>query len=62
MARREFHNDCTAIAHALVDLVKDGILTREGKPRRYQYAQYAHKVKTLTRIKENNVWKYVIRK
>ena len=39
MARRGFHYDHTAVAHALVDLVKDGILTREGKPRRYQYAQ-----------------------
>jgi hypothetical protein len=39
MARRGFHYDRTAVAHALIDLVKDGILTRDGKPRRYQYAQ-----------------------
>ena len=39
MARSGFHYDRTAVAHALIDLVKDGILTREGKPRRYQYAQ-----------------------
>ncbi len=39
MARRGFHYDRTAVAHALVDLVKDGVLSREGKPRRYQYAQ-----------------------
>jgi len=39
MARRGYHYDRTAVAHALIDLVKDGILTREGKPRRYQYAQ-----------------------
>jgi hypothetical protein len=39
MARRGFHYDRTAVAHALIDLVKDEILTREGKPRRYQYAQ-----------------------
>jgi len=39
MARRGFHYDRTAVAHALIDLVKDGILTREGKSRRYQYAQ-----------------------
>lgn len=39
MARRGFHYDRTAVAHALIDLVKDGILTREGRPRRYQYAQ-----------------------
>jgi len=39
LARQGFHYDRTAVAHALIDLVKDGILTREGKPRRYQYAQ-----------------------
>lgn len=39
LARRGFHYDRTAVAHALIDLVKDGILTREGKPRRYQYSQ-----------------------
>jgi hypothetical protein len=39
LARRGFHYDRTAVAHALIDLVKDGMLTREGKPRRYQYAQ-----------------------
>ena len=39
MARRGFHYDRTAVAHALVDLVKEGLLTREGQPRRYRYAQ-----------------------
>lgn len=39
MAKRGFHYDRTAVAHALIDLVKEGILTREGKPRRYQYSQ-----------------------
>lgn len=39
MARRGFHYDRTAVAHALIDLVKDGILTREGRARRYQYTQ-----------------------
>jgi hypothetical protein len=39
MARRGFHYDRTAVAHALIDLVKDGVLNREGHPRRYQYAQ-----------------------
>jgi hypothetical protein len=39
MARRGFHYDRTAVAHALVDLVKDGLLTREGSPRRYRYSQ-----------------------
>jgi len=39
MARLGFHYDRTAVAHALVDLVKEGLLTREGQPRRYRYAQ-----------------------
>ena len=39
MARRGFHYDRTAVAHALVDLVKDSILTRNGRPRRYRYSQ-----------------------
>ena len=39
LAKSGFHYDRTAVAHALIDLVKDGILTREGRPRRYQYAQ-----------------------
>jgi hypothetical protein len=39
MARRGFHYDRTAVAHALIDLVKEGILTREGRPRRYRYTQ-----------------------
>ena len=39
MARRGYHYDRTAVAHALLDLVKDGILTRDGRPRRYRYAQ-----------------------
>lgn len=39
MARRGFHYDRTAVAHALIDLVKEGVLTRNGRPRRYRYAQ-----------------------
>jgi hypothetical protein len=39
MARQGFHYDRTAVAHSLIDLVKEGILTRDGKPRRYRYAQ-----------------------
>lgn len=39
MGRRGFHYDRTAVAHALVDLVREGLLTREGRPRRYRYLQ-----------------------
>jgi predicted transcriptional regulator len=39
MARKGYHYDRTAVAHALIDLVKENILTREGPPRRYRYTQ-----------------------
>ena len=39
LARRGYHYDRTAVAHALLDLVREGILHREGKPRRYRYIQ-----------------------
>jgi len=39
MTRIGYHYDRTAVAHVLLDLVRDGILTREGKPRRYVYIQ-----------------------
>jgi len=39
LGRRGFHYDRTAVAHALVDLVREGVLTRVGRPRRYRYLQ-----------------------
>ena len=39
MGRRGYHYDRTAVAHTLVDLVKDNVLNRRGKARRYQYVQ-----------------------
>jgi len=39
MTRIGYHYDRTAVAHVLLDLVRDGVLTREGKPRRYVYVQ-----------------------
>ena len=39
MSRRGYNFDRTAVAHALVDLVREGYLTRTGKPRRYNYLQ-----------------------
>lgn len=39
MGRRGFHYDRTAVAHALVDLVREGVLTRVGRARRYRYLQ-----------------------
>jgi len=39
MAKKGYHYDRTAVAHALIDLVKENVLTREGAPRRYQYMQ-----------------------
>jgi len=39
MARRGYHYDRTAVAHTLVDLVRDGLLTRQGGARQYTYVQ-----------------------
>lgn len=39
MTRIGYHYDRTAVAHVLLDLVRDGILTREGKAKRYMYTQ-----------------------
>jgi len=39
MTRIGYHYDRTAVSHVLLDLVRDGLLTREGKPRRYLYTQ-----------------------
>ncbi len=39
MMRIGYHYDRTAVAHVLLDLVRDGILTREGSPSRYSYTQ-----------------------
>jgi hypothetical protein len=39
MAQIGYHYDRTAVAHSLIDLVKEGILGRDGRPRRYRYAQ-----------------------
>jgi hypothetical protein len=39
IARRGYHYDRTAVAHALTDLVKENILTREGVMRNYTYIQ-----------------------
>jgi hypothetical protein len=39
MSRRGFHYNRGHVAHVLVDLVKENLLTREGQPRRYLYVQ-----------------------
>ena len=39
MTRNGYHYDRTAVAHVLLDLVRDGLLTRQGRPRRYVYVQ-----------------------
>jgi hypothetical protein len=39
MARRGYHYDRTAVAHALVDLVREGTLFRDGEMRNYRYIQ-----------------------
>ncbi len=37
LVRRGYRFDRTAVAHALLDLVREGILAREGRPRNYVY-------------------------
>jgi hypothetical protein len=39
LARRGYHYDRSAISHALTDLVREGVLTREGESRNYHYVQ-----------------------
>ena len=39
LSRRGYNFDRSAIAHALHDLVREGVLTRMGKARRYRYIQ-----------------------
>ena len=37
LAKRGYHYDSTAVAHSLLDLVRERALVREGIPRRYVY-------------------------
>ena len=39
LSRKGYHYDRTAIAHTLVDLVRDGLLTRQGEKGHYNYIQ-----------------------
>ncbi len=39
MSRRGYHYDRTAVAHTLVDLVREGTLFRDGTMRNYRYIQ-----------------------
>lgn len=39
LSRRGYHYDRTAVSHTLTDLVKEGILTRQGSIRNYRYVQ-----------------------
>jgi hypothetical protein len=39
LARMGYHYDKTAISHSLTDLVREGLLSREGTPRSYRYIQ-----------------------
>ncbi|NIN51711.1 MAG: hypothetical protein GTN80_00910 [Nitrososphaeria archaeon] len=39
LGRRGFHYDRSAVSHALLDLTKEGVLSRLGKARKYRYIQ-----------------------
>lgn len=39
IARRGYHYDKSAVSHSLTDLVKEGVLSRQGDMRSYSYIQ-----------------------
>jgi len=39
MSRRGYHYDRSAVAHTLTELVRDGVLSREGRKGEYSYVQ-----------------------
>ena len=39
LSRRGYHYDPTAVSHSLVDLVREGILFRDGSSRNFKYVQ-----------------------
>jgi hypothetical protein len=39
MSRRGYHYDRTAVSHTLVDMVREGILYRDGGQRNFRYVQ-----------------------
>ncbi|MCZ6616009.1 MAG: hypothetical protein O7B32_01680 [Thaumarchaeota archaeon] len=39
LSRRGYHYDRTAVSHSLADLLREGILSREGMARSYLYVQ-----------------------
>ncbi|MCS7135635.1 MAG: hypothetical protein RMJ14_02635 [Nitrososphaerota archaeon] len=41
LARRGHHYDPTAVAHVLLDMVREGSLVRLGRPRRYLYLAHS---------------------
>jgi len=55
MGRSGFHYDRTAVAHALVDLVREGVLTRVGRPRRYRYVQKRPPLGASSKKKETEI-------
>jgi len=52
LERRGFLYDTTAVAHVLLDLVREGKLERVGEPRRYIYL--AKKTPATQRLEENS--------
>jgi acetolactate synthase small subunit len=49
LSRRGFNFDRSAISHALSSLVREGVLTRMGRERRYEYIQkIPYKIKDST--------------
>jgi len=51
MSKRGYHYDRTAVAHTLVDLVREGTLFRDGSARNYRYVQ-KHPVGSMPEAQE----------
>lgn len=49
MARRGYNYEKSAVAHALADLVREGLLARRGRPRSYVYLQRAPPIEATSR-------------
>lgn len=54
LGRRGFFYDATAVAHVLLDLVREGVLERMGEPRRYLYVVREQAKKSVQMSEEDS--------
>ena len=55
LARRGYSYDTTAISHVLLDMVREGVLVREGEARRYLYRQQVKRIEVKEEKEEKTV-------